>query len=93
MMLCSRELSLLTTRNSIRPVFSSVTAGFSGKSTGVGVMGGSDCDSDDILPLCSGDSVLAFFDLNEDASSEAFLLVAVKRESVYLSQIRTEDRG
>lgn len=77
-MLCSLELSLFTTRNSINPVFSSVTAGFSGKSTGVGVMGGSDCDSEDSLPLCSGDSVLAFFDRDEEASSEAFRFVAVQ---------------
>lgn len=81
MMLCSLELSLLTTRNSIWPVFSSVTAGFSGKSTGVGVMGGSDCDSEETLPssLCSGDSVLAFLDREDEASSEAFLLTAVRQ--------------
>lgn len=41
-------------------------------------MGGSDCDSEDSLPLCSGDSVLAFFDRDEEASSEAFRFVAVQ---------------
>lgn len=41
-------------------------------------MGGSDCDSEETLPLCSGDSVLAFFDRDEDASSEALRFVATE---------------
>jgi hypothetical protein len=36
MMLLSRELSLLTTRNSMIPFFSSITAGFSGNVIGLG---------------------------------------------------------
>ena len=58
------------------PLFSSTTAGFSGKSTGVGVIGGSVGDSDVTLPLCSGDSVLAFFERDEEASSDALRFVA-----------------
>ena len=67
MILCEGELELLTTRNSIKPVFSSVTAGFSGNVTGVAWIGGSGEED--------GEDVRAFLDLEEDASSEAFLLI------------------
>ena len=67
MMLCDGELELLTTRNSMRPVFSSVTAGFSGNDTGVAWIGGSGEDD--------GEDVRAFLDLEEDASSEAFRFI------------------
>ena len=75
MILCSRELSLLTTLNSTIPAFSSATAGLSGKVTGVGVMGGSESESSCFATSSSaGDSVRAFFDRDEESSSDAFLL-------------------